>query len=484
MAFLTPQPRLRFFDAQGRPLAGGFVYTYAAGTTTPKATYTDQSGNTPNSNPVELDDDGGAPIWFDGSYKIDVKDTDGVSLEGYPVDNVNIYDLIDWSGLTATIADLNATDTSTVTITSTATITLPQRGKTLLCDATSGAITINLLAAAIATNGYQITIKKTDISTNLITIDGASSETIEGRSSFILYDQNDVVTILCDGNNWRIKSGVIRGNTELKSAAFTTTIADINKTFICSASAAYAVTLLSAAVAGDGFRMSFKKINDEEPITLTAAGIETIDGQATLVLSADYQCASIISNGTNWFVLNENNAGIGTTGEVKITFSPTAPQGWVAMNDGSIGSAASGATTRANADTRNLYVMLWNGVSNTFAPVSTGRGASALADFAANKTLTLPRALGRALAVAGAGSGLTARALGEWLGEENHVLTEAELAEHAHDFVYIPEAGTGPGTGGIGAGAGAGTQFTSETGGNQPHNNMQPTLFLNAYIKL
>ena len=40
MAVLAVPPFLQFLDSDGNPLAGGKVYTYAAGTTTPKATST------------------------------------------------------------------------------------------------------------------------------------------------------------------------------------------------------------------------------------------------------------------------------------------------------------------------------------------------------------------------------------------------------------------------------------------------------------
>jgi hypothetical protein len=65
------------FDANGNPLAGGKVYTYLAGTLTPRATYTDQGGLTPNANPVILDSAGRADIWLDdsASYKFIVKDS-------------------------------------------------------------------------------------------------------------------------------------------------------------------------------------------------------------------------------------------------------------------------------------------------------------------------------------------------------------------------------------------------------------------------
>jgi len=65
------------FDANGNPLAGGKVYTYLAGTLTPRATYTDQGGTTPNANPVILDSAGRANIWLDdsASYKFVVTDS-------------------------------------------------------------------------------------------------------------------------------------------------------------------------------------------------------------------------------------------------------------------------------------------------------------------------------------------------------------------------------------------------------------------------
>jgi hypothetical protein len=55
-------PLLRLFDEQGELLAGASVYTYEAGTTTPKASYQDLAGATPNTNPVVLDAGGSATI--------------------------------------------------------------------------------------------------------------------------------------------------------------------------------------------------------------------------------------------------------------------------------------------------------------------------------------------------------------------------------------------------------------------------------------
>ncbi len=64
--------------------------------------------------------------------------------------------------------------------------------------------------------------------------------------------------------------------------------------------------------------------------------------------------------------------------------------GWVRMNGRTLGDAVSGATEYAAADAANLFSYLWAWLPDSIAPVSTGRGLSAAADFAANKTIVIP----------------------------------------------------------------------------------------------
>lgn len=85
MASLMPMPRQAFFfvDPSGRlqPLVGGKLYTYEAGTSTPKATYTTQAGDVPNANPVILDARGEAGVWLGtGAYKIVLTDENDVTI--------------------------------------------------------------------------------------------------------------------------------------------------------------------------------------------------------------------------------------------------------------------------------------------------------------------------------------------------------------------------------------------------------------------
>jgi hypothetical protein len=87
MATISPVPFLQFIDANGDPLAGGKLYTYAAGTTTPLATYTTNAGNIVNTNPVILDSAGRASVWLAaGSYKFVLKDS--ADVLSYTTDNI------------------------------------------------------------------------------------------------------------------------------------------------------------------------------------------------------------------------------------------------------------------------------------------------------------------------------------------------------------------------------------------------------------
>lgn len=236
------------------------------------------------------------------------------------------------------------------------------------------------------------------------------------------------------------------------------------------------------------------------PIVLDADGycdlwLDTISYKLKLTDSSDAE----IWTKDNVSVPNISNGF--STGDVKMGFKTTADSGWVMMDDKTIGNASSSATGRANADTEDLFTLLWNNISNSYAAVSGGRGASAAVDYAANKTIALPKSLGRAFASAGAGSGLTSRALAYYMGEEDHLLITNEMPSHTHtqDSHYHQQVAFSSDTGSTGTGpkytttannangvnnTNPTTATNQNTGGGAAHNNMQPTLFLNVMIKL
>ena len=73
----------------------------------------------------------------------------------------------------------------------------------ILADATSNAITITLPAASSSSKKLFI-IKKIDATSNIVTIDGNSSETIDGDLEQNFSVQYTSITLYCDGSNWHI----------------------------------------------------------------------------------------------------------------------------------------------------------------------------------------------------------------------------------------------------------------------------------------
>lgn len=88
MAYLFGEGKFQAFNSVGAPLAGGKLYSYTAGTTTPLATYTTQTGGVANANPVILDAYGRAQVWLgSGYYRMILKDASDVTV--WDVDNIS-----------------------------------------------------------------------------------------------------------------------------------------------------------------------------------------------------------------------------------------------------------------------------------------------------------------------------------------------------------------------------------------------------------
>lgn len=176
----------------------------------------------------------------------------------------------------------------------------------------------------------------------------------------------------------------------------------------------------------------------------------------------------------------------------------TAPSGYVLASGRTIGSASSGATERANADTQTLFELLWNSMADAQAAVSSGRGASATADFTANKTITLPDMRGRVVAGKDNMGGTTASrltstysmngtTLGTAGGAESHTLTTAQMPNHTHSETGTTRSGGNGWLYGTDSSNGAvqsGAVSTGSAGSGAAHPITQPTYICNKIIKL
>jgi hypothetical protein len=165
MAALTPTPKQQIYGSDGNPLVGGKIYTYAAGTTTPLATYTDAGAGTANTNPIILNSLGQANIWLapSSSYKFSVYTSADVLL--YTVDNITAP--IDYLSLVTSLA-------SPPPIGSTA----PNTGAFTTLAATTGTITTvnSTTVSATTVNATTITATGT-ITAETLTFEGGGSLT-------------------------------------------------------------------------------------------------------------------------------------------------------------------------------------------------------------------------------------------------------------------------------------------------------------------
>lgn len=113
MTMFAPPPKFSatFVDDDGftKPAVGYLLYSYSAGTSTPKSTYTDTTLGTANANPTVLDARGEASIVMSGNYKFVLKTDAGVTV--YTADNINDF------GSGASLAAVTLTGALTITST-------------------------------------------------------------------------------------------------------------------------------------------------------------------------------------------------------------------------------------------------------------------------------------------------------------------------------------------------------------------------------
>jgi len=141
------------------------------------------------------------------------------------------------------------------------------------------------------------------------------------------------------------------------------------------------------------------------------------------------------------------------TGDIKqaITLQSENP-GWLYMNNGTIGNALSGGTAAIGEDAYALFAYLWDNTADAQCGVLPGgRGASALVDFDANKTINLPLSLdrfniaaGSSYVLAGTGGSPTSNAL----LAHTHPLSSNPATPYApfSDGSWTPQSSTPGGT--------------------------------------
>jgi hypothetical protein len=265
----------QFFDANGAPLSGGLIYTYAAGTTTNAVTYTSRTGLANNTNPIVLDSAGRTPaeIWMTGGalYKFVLKDSALVQIGSY--DNIPAINDVTTVNNLITVAGTN---------------TLTGLGTPVIVAYTAGA-------------QYSFLPQNNNTGAVTINIDtlGAKSVTKYGTTALVANDlvAGSIALIEYDGTRFQLINPVPdstdRLTTSIKTSAFAAVAA--NTYAVNTSAAAITATLPASPTAGDYITFTdYARTFGTYNLTLAPNGNKINASTNNVVLSVSGEAASIV----------------------------------------------------------------------------------------------------------------------------------------------------------------------------------------------
>lgn len=452
--FSNPTPQ--YLDDNGVTLPGGLLYFYETGTTTPKATYSDSALTVANTNPVELDAAGRIPEIFasvEEEFRVVLKDADGNTI--WTRDNVQFPDAAE---LVSLINQLQAQidDIAIETSLSLSSVINPS------CDASGqNAATMSGSWQEGTVPGTWGRVTGTVSAGTLIqgTLAGLGSVESQALANDVTGDSSSVVEFAtrifsADAYRYVNKTASFSALIRQESGLTATVTAGI---YTCDSQDLFTnITLVSQATSSAASSTN---------TTVELAGVAMGDcSNGFVVIVKIAPGASFTTKDfyiTDWNIAQSSTvqdyapevAAIrqlqayfdSLTGQIAFFERTTAPFGWVRQMGGTIGNTGSGASERANPDCRRLFVQRWNTFSDSLAPVSGGRGASAEADWAAGKTIGLFNDRGRyPRAWNNTGSGIDAsRAIGSAQDDSNKAHTHNIAIDGGADDVIVDAFGTG-----------------------------------------
>ncbi len=229
---------------------------------------------------------------------------------------------------------------------------------------------------------------------------------------------------------------------------------------------------------------SFLAENAVKLVQTTGADLITSSGNAVTV-NGPVSSASVSTTGniaaggsvTATGALSGHSLTVGAATAGAVTAASVTASGAVSADSvtaaGAISADTVSATTLSGFGTIPVGgIIMWSGVS-----VPTGW---ALCNGGTSNGRQTPDLRGRFVLASGAGSGLTARTLGQTGGAETHQLTVAEMPAHTHSFRafhanFNHEGGASEGsTKNDGDGSFTDNDAVGSTGGGQPHSIMPP----------
>lgn len=202
-------PGFRATDANDNPLSGGTMRFFAAGTSTPKAVYSDTGRSVSLGTQVNINSAGvpvsgsNVPIliyYGTGSYKYELYDSNGVLVPGMGFDNIAGYvEPVD--PVSVAIPELPVQSRTT-----TFNVTSDDRANLFNCNPTGGSFAVFLPSAVSVGNGFAVGFKHNGTA-NSVSIVTTLAQVIRGRkntTSLVLANQGDIAWLLSDGSDWSV----------------------------------------------------------------------------------------------------------------------------------------------------------------------------------------------------------------------------------------------------------------------------------------
>jgi hypothetical protein len=197
-------------------------------------------------------------------------------------------------------------DTEFFQASSPATLTVDQSTSCYIVSAFAGAVTVNLPKASDA-NGAQITIKKSDNTTNQITIQESGGPGPDGRPIY-LAAQYDFITVISNGANWWITAYNLMPSNTYFIEGQTLIQPDLTRPYyLVSAFTGAAEFRLppANAVNAVGKTITIKKTDvSANAVNVTVSG-GTGPDNASQPLNAQYKAITVLSNGAAWHVISK-----------------------------------------------------------------------------------------------------------------------------------------------------------------------------------
>ena len=186
-------------------------------------------------------------------------------------------------------------------------ISVSNHQQLILCDCSSGAINISA-PSLTEDDGFTVTLKKIDATTNNLVING-SSATIDGLASITLQQPNDTIELIYVAGSYKIKSKIITEVSpilEVTASSYDVLSTHHNNIILYANSENSVVNLPSTESLNTGFEITIKKTTSNAfNVTILATGGDTIDGLSSYDIISQYDFITLINVGDKWYIINK-----------------------------------------------------------------------------------------------------------------------------------------------------------------------------------